>query len=359
MADEKQVEKLRSDVEAWNEWRRSHVGIIGAHPDLRGADLSNCDLRGADLTIAELTGADFNHSDLRGANLSRAHLTEADLSHTDLSRADFTSAELTGADLSSAALGGADLSHANLMFTDLSGADLTIADLSDAWFGFSSLAGLDLSATSGLSRARHYRPSSVSTSTLEATAAGLTMDGSRRGEVEAFFRGAGVPEDLLTGWFALRIGQPIQFYSAFISYSHSDKAFAGRLHADLQAAGIRCWLDDKDVRGGDVILDVVNSAIRSHDKLILCCSLASLSSSWVGDEIAAAFERERNSDERILIPLDLDGYLFDGYEGRFGPRIRERYAIPFDGWSTEAAVYEAGLEATQDALRPREREQGS
>ncbi len=85
----------------------------------------------------------------------------------------------------------------------------------------------------------------------------------------------------------------------------------------------------------------------------MCCSLASLTSSWVEDEVAAAIERERKYEERILIPVDLDGYLFDGYEGRFGPRLRERFAIPFRRWSKDAAKYEAGLEAAINALRPR------
>ena len=149
------------------------------------------------------------------------------------------------------------------------------------------------------------------------------------------------------------MGLPIEFYSCFISYSHSDKPFARRLYADLQAAGIRCWLDEKEIRGGDLILDVVNQAIRRHDKLILCCSLASLTSPWVEKELAAVFDRELRFKERILIPVDLDGYLFDGYEGRFGPEIRERFAIPFRRWSKDAAKYEAGLEAAINALRPR------
>jgi hypothetical protein len=42
------------------------------------------------------------------------------------------------------------------------------------------------------------------------------------------------------------VGEGIQFFSCFISYSSLDKPFAVRLHDALQSNGIRCWLDEKD-----------------------------------------------------------------------------------------------------------------
>ena len=356
MANKEQLEILMSSVEAWNEWRE-------ANPD-EAVDLRHANLRDAHFTDAHLTdalsGANLSGANLSGANLSGANLSSVDLGDADLSGANLRGANLTGADLRGANLRGADLRGANLYGNDLRGANLSNAavgayHLAEGPFltaVTTALGDLDLSATRGLADVKYFGPSTIGTSTLERTAAGLAKDASRHGEIEAFYRGAGVEEHLIEHYRS-RIGMPIEFYSCFISYSHSDKPFARRLYADLQAAGIRCWLDEKEIRGGDLILDVVNQAIRRHDKLILCCSLASLTSSWVEDEVAAAIERERKYEERILIPVDLDGYLFDGYEGRFGPRLRERFAIPFEGWSKDAAKLEAGLEAAINALRPR------
>ena len=46
------------------------------------------------------------------------------------------------------------------------------------------------------------------------------------------------------------IEQPIEFYSCFISYSTHDQEFAERLHADLQAKGVRCWFAPHDIKAG-------------------------------------------------------------------------------------------------------------
>ena len=67
-----------------------------------------------------------------------------------------------------------------------------------------------------------------------------------------FLLGSGMPEVWIE-YIPDLVGamEPIQFYSCFISYSHSDKSFARRLHDALQGRGIRCWLDEHDILPGD------------------------------------------------------------------------------------------------------------
>ena len=56
-----------------------------------------------------------------------------------------------------------------------------------------------------------------------------------------FLRGAGVPDPFMVQMKALVAAmEPIQFYPCLISYNHTDKSFARRVHDTLQGRGIRC-----------------------------------------------------------------------------------------------------------------------
>lgn len=149
----------------------------------------------------------------------------------------------------------------------------------------------------------------------------------------------------------------IQFYSCFISYSHENKPFARRLHDALQGRGIRCWLDEHQLLPGDKIYTEVDRGIRLWDKVLLCCSKESLASWWVENEIQIAFDKEqqlrkqRGQDVLALIPLNLDGYLFDGWESGMATQIRARLAADFTGWETDNGKFESEFEKLVKALR--------
>ena len=178
----------------------------------------------------------------------------------------------------------------------------------------------------------------------------LALIEERRGHLEraaAFHRKAlDVTEAL--GWAS---SGGFQFYSCFVSYSHEDESFARRLHDQLQGQGIRCWLDEHDLKPGDRILDVVNSAIRLHEKILLCCSKASLNSWWVREEIRKAQERERREARDIIIPVMIDRYLLDGWEDGLAADLRSRLAADFTGWEHDDAKFEEQFERVVKALR--------
>ena len=174
-------------------------------------------------------------------------------------------------------------------------------------------------------------------------------------ELSAAFERLRIPKAAYKALFGMRtdtsVAQRIGFYSCFISYSHSDTEFACSLHEALRRHGIRCWLDEHELKPGDRILNVVNDAIRLHDKILLCCSEASLGSWWVKDEIRKAQERERKEDRDIIIPLMVDRYLLDGWEDGLAADLRSRLAADFTGWEHDSEKFEEQFDRVVRALR--------
>jgi len=337
------------------------AGLVGAN--LVGTDLRGTDLRGMDLIGAALAGADLAGADLAGANLSRVDLVGANLNQADLSGAALFEAGLRGVNLV-----GADLSRADLVGTDLSGADLTEAnlhgavlfeanlrgtvltnaDLSEARMGYTVLADVDLSAARGLDAVDHAGPSHISTDTIYRS----------RGQVpEVFLRGVGVPEPFIAALPSLA-GQAAPDYSCFISYSSKDRPFARRLHADLQARGVRCWFAPKDTVGGKKIYDQVDQAIRYRDKLVLVLSEHSLDSEWLAAEIRRAHQSGVGSGRRKLFPIRLVGMkalqawqCFDADAGRdLAVEVRDHFVPDFSTWEDPDA-YQSALDRLLDDLK--------
>ncbi len=167
--------------------------------------------------------------------------------------------------------------------------------------------------------------------------------------------------DIAYRMVAIRGARPVQYYSyysCFISHNHADKSFARRLGDALQSRDIRCWLDEKQIRPGDDIHDEVDRGIRLWDKVLLCCSRYSLTSWWVDNEIAKAFAKEqalmkeRTKKISVLIPLDLDGYLFSGtWDSGKASQVKERLAADFTGWETDSQKFALQVEQVVRALR--------
>ena len=384
MANPEHLAILKQGVGQWNKWMLEHQEVTA---DLSGVRLEEADLSGVWFVRSDLTEADFFKADLRGASLVRANLRgarlalanlhDADIKRADLTRANLHGANLANTELFEANLEGADLQdanlyHASLFETDLTSADLRGADLSDAnlckanltgtTLDFVNLAGadlggtdftaarvsktyftdVDLSTANGLETIEHLGPSTVGIDTIYKS----------RGKIpEVFLRGCGVPDEFIA-YIGSMVGRPIEFYSCFISYSTRDQEFAERLHADLQAKGVRCWFAPHDIKGGRKIHEQIDEAIRTYDKLLLILSEHSMSSSWVKTEIANAREREEREAKQLLFPITLVAVeevkqwkLFDADRGVDSAReIREYFLPDFRNWDKDNRAYQAALE---------------
>ena len=399
MANDEQVERLKQGVGEWNKWRiknpiiaielrNANFGYPEAssdkgsslrvayltHPHFGGSDLSEADLRGADLRNANLSETDLRNANLTEANLSGANLARAHLSGAHLLNAILDGANLVEANLKGANLGCASLKKVILYNTIIYGATLNGADLSESVIGFTIFIGVDMSKIKGLEEAQHEGPSKISIDTLRVS----------KGKIpEKFLRGCGLNDweiesaklyepglsigqvtDITSKILQLIAGDPIQYYSVFISYSSMDEAFASQLHDDLQNRGVRCWFAPKDVQGGRKLHEQIDNAIQRNDRTLLIVSDNSMNSEWVKTEIAKTRKRETKEKRRILFPIRLVDFakvqaweFFDADMGKDSAREIREYFIPdFSNWQDEQS-YKSAFERLIKDLRATEGEQ--
>lgn len=207
---------------------------------------------------------------------------------------------------------------------------------------------VDLSSVLGLESAVHGFPSPVTDRALRSVPPDCQVP---------FLRGVGF-DDPTIEFFRAHHGIPIQFYSAFISYSTEDALFAENLHDKLQGKGIRCWMDKHEILPGDDLHDSINDAIRLYDKVLLCASKNSLESWWVDREVGRATKKEerlwkeRGKKVLSIVPLNLDGYMFDeAWTRGYADDLRSRNAADFVGWENDARKFDGQLDRVVAALR--------
>lgn len=359
MADQESISHLRSGPVAWNRWRATWKTLRG--PDLRGLDLrraylrganlSGADLRRANLREATLEGADLRQSRLDGACLRSANIRSANLQNATLREAELVWANLTGTNLASSDLQAADLSGANLRSADLTRTLVDYARFEGAIFGDTRLIRVDLSLATGLDDAHHAAPSSIGVDTLYASNGSI----GRR-----FLQGCGVPSVMIEYIPSLTVVSAIEFYSAFLSYSAADSDFADRLGELLRQHGISVWRDVHGLVPGDDVDLQIDRAIKDADRVLLLCSSTSLTSWWVDRELSKAFEKERRlwntgrlpKGLRIVVPIDVDGYLFgDDSDHHAIAELRRTHAARF-GSSLDDASFARAADGVLRALRP-------
>jgi hypothetical protein len=155
-----------------------------------------------------------------------------------------------------------------------------------------------------------------------------------------FLQGIGLPDNFIN-YLPSLLGQTINYYSCFISYSAKDEEFAKRIHADLQGNGVRCWFAPHDLPIGGKIMDEIDAAVRLRDKLLLVLSEHSIKSDWVEDEVKTAFEEERRRGQTVLFPIRLDDAVLETKEAWAGKLRADRNIGDFRQWKSHDRYQES------------------
>lgn len=150
MANADHLALLREGRDAWNAWRGVEADVV---PDLKLADLTECDLSGYIMDCALLDGANmlavtaegtsFRNASMRGVQVISCDFARATLVDTVMEESTLRGVVLVGCQARNARLQNTVLIHADMRRMDLSGADFRGAKIVDCTA--SALTALDAS----------------------------------------------------------------------------------------------------------------------------------------------------------------------------------------------------------------------
>lgn len=95
-------------------------------------------------------------------------------------------------------------------------------------------------------------------------------------------------------------------YDCFICYFSGDKAFATKLHNDLNMRDLRPWRDEGEIEVGESISEKLEIALKDSYSFVIILSKEALERPWVREELRAALSLRVDEQLRILPVLYKD-----------------------------------------------------
>lgn len=91
--------------------------------------------------------------------------------------------------------------------------------------------------------------------------------------------------------------------SIFLSHTAADKPFVRRLAGDLENQGVRCWLDEAEIKVGESLIEKIRQGIDGVDYVAVIISPGSVASSWVQREVDVAMNQEIQGRRMKVLPI--------------------------------------------------------
>jgi len=306
----------------------------------------------------------YSHIDMTGIDLCDKNLIGYDLRFINFSNANLTRTQLTGANLTGCNFTCANLSYAHLREAYLAATDFRYSNLTGTRFSMTRFLNTRLYNCWGLEECDHQDISMMDQGTLSFShnipVGFLYGVGLKDWEIEAakLSNKFLTPQELITVLKHIYKSHDVdtkKYFKCFISYSREDRAFAELIYHKLNNYGIECWMDQHSILPGDDIRDEIDEGISVGDKVILCCSKASLNSYWVNVEIDKALFKEENlwrkhnKKELSLIPLNLDDYVFSWNSSRAN-ELTKRHIEDVTNWKTFPKKIDYAIQRLEQSL---------
>ncbi len=115
----------------------------------------------------------------------------------------------------------------------------------------------------------------------------------------------------------------------FLSHTHTDKPFVRKLASDLEAHGIKYWLDEAEIKVGDSLIEKIRKGLDTVDFVAAVLSPNSIASPLVQRELDVAMNQEISGRQVKVLPIlyrecELPGFLL----GKFYADFTDDQAYP-------------------------------
>jgi hypothetical protein len=91
--------------------------------------------------------------------------------------------------------------------------------------------------------------------------------------------------------------------SVFLSHNKEDSPFVRKLKRDLENHGVRCWLDEAEIKVGDSLIEKIKTGLDKVDFVAIILSPNSITSSWVQREMDIAMNHEISGKHIKILPI--------------------------------------------------------
>lgn len=143
--------------------------------------------------------------------------------------------------------------------------------------------------------------------------------------------------------------------SIFLSYGGPDESFARKIFDALQRSGVPTFFFAEHAEPGEKLHRLMRNKVNEQDRVILICSKNSLDRKGVLNEIEEVLTREaHDGGASYLIPIRLDGYVFDGWHppnADIAIAVRARVVANFEGTDGDPSKFDAALQRLLGALK--------